>query len=43
MSISGTPKNRKILTAKLAEKLFDSLRDQSAQTFRELKGVLVRW
>jgi hypothetical protein len=43
MSTSGTAKNRKILTPKLAEKLFDTLRDHSAQAFRELKGVLVRW
>ena len=28
---------------KLFEKLFDGLREQSPQAFRELKGVLVRW
>jgi len=40
-------KGRKPLSPKLAdkvfEKLFEGLREQSAQAFRELKGVLVRW
>ncbi|MBS1889762.1 MAG: hypothetical protein JST59_00585 [Actinobacteria bacterium] len=47
MSVSAAGKGRKPLSPKLAEKvfekIFEGLRVQSPQAFRELKGVLVRW